>query len=169
MKAELTAEAQRTQRAIFSLAVERTAREKFHRLFNSKRNGVQYGHQSIEQQNNWGSHREVHRALGPGLLESAYEKCLCYELNQQELAFDRQRSLPVIYKGQKIDCGYKLDVVVENTIILELKSCEKIEPIHKAQLLTYLRLSGFKLGLLLNFNVPFLREGIVRIVNGLAE
>lgn len=112
---------------------------------------------------------EVHRALGPGLLESAYEKCLCYELNQRELAFDRQRSLPVIYKGQKIDCGYKLDVVVENTIILELKSCEKIEPIHKAQLLTYLRLSGFKLGLLLNFNVPFLREGIVRIANGLTE
>jgi len=112
---------------------------------------------------------EVHRALGPGLLESAYEKCLCHELNQRELAFGRQRSLPVIYKGQKIDCGYKLDVVVENTIILELKSCEEIEPIHKAQLLTYLKLSGFKLGLLLNFNVPLLHEGIVRIANGLAE
>ena len=112
---------------------------------------------------------EVHKALGPGLLESAYEKCLCYELNQRGLAFERQKSLPVICKGQKIDCGYKLDVVVENTIILELKSCEEIEPIHKAQLLTYLRLSNFKLGLLLNFNMPFLREGIVRIANGLAE
>lgn len=112
---------------------------------------------------------EVHKVLGPGLLESAYEKCLCYELNQRRLAFGSQRPLPVIYKGQKLDCGYKIDVVVEETIILELKSCDQIEPIHKAQLLTYLKLSGLQLGLLLNFNVPVMREGIARIVHGLKE
>jgi len=168
VKAELTAEAQRTQRAIFSLAVERTAREKFRRFFNLKETEFSMDINELSSKI-IGAAIEVHRALGPGLLESAYEKCLCYELNQRGLTFERQRSLPVIYKGQKIDCGYKLDVVVENTIILELKSCEEIEPIHKAQLLTYLKLSGFKLGLLLNFNVPFLREGIVRIANGLAE
>lgn len=110
---------------------------------------------------------EVHKVLGPGLLESAYEKCLCYEIGQLGLHFDRQRSLPVIYKEQQLDCGYKLDVVVQNTVILELKSCEQIKPIHKAQLLTYLRLTGLQLGLLLNFNVPVMRDGIIRIANGL--
>ena len=85
---------------------------------------------------------EVHKALGPGLLESAYEECLCYELSLQDLSFERQKPLPVKYKGEKLDCGYRLDIVVEEAIILELKSCEKIEPIHKAQLLTYLKLSG---------------------------
>jgi len=112
---------------------------------------------------------EVHKALGPGLLESTYEECLCYELDQRGLFFDRQKSLPIVYKGNKLDCGYRLDVVVENAIILELKACEQIEPIHKAQLLTYLKLSSLKLGLLLNFNTPIMREGIVRIVNGLGE
>ena len=116
-----------------------------------------------------GASIEVHKALGPGLLESAYERCLCHELNQRGLSFENQKPLPVTYKGQKLDCGYKLDVVVKNAIILELKSCEQIEPIHKAQLLTYLKLSGLKLGLLLNFNVPVMRDGIVRIVNGLRE
>jgi GxxExxY protein len=116
-----------------------------------------------------GASIEVHKALGPGLLESAYESCLCHELNQRGLSFENQKPLPVTYKGQKLDCGYKLDVVVENAIILELKSCEQIEPIHKAQLLTYLKLSHRKLGLLLNFNVPLMRDGIVRIVNGLRE
>jgi len=110
---------------------------------------------------------EVHTILGPGLLESAYEKCLCYELGQRGLRFDRQRSLPIMYKEHQLDCGYRLDVVVQNTVILELKSCDQIEPIHKAQLLTYLRLSGLKLGLLLNFNVPVMRDGITRIANGL--
>ena len=110
---------------------------------------------------------EVHKALGPGLLESAYEECLCYEFGLRDFSFERQRPLPVVYKGIKLDCGYRLDVVVEKTIILELKSCEKIEPIHKAQLLTYLKLSGLKLGLLLNFNVALMRDGIVRIVNEL--
>lgn len=110
---------------------------------------------------------DVHKILGPGLLESAYEKCLCYELDQRDLRFDRQRPLPIRYKEQQLDCGYKLDIVVQNTIILELKSCDQIQPIHKAQLLTYLRLSGLKLGLLLNFNVPVMRDGITRIANGL--
>ena len=112
---------------------------------------------------------EVHKALGPGLLESAYEKCICHELSIGGLSLERQKPLAVRYKGINLDCGYRLDVVVEDAIILELKSCEKIEPIHKAQLLTYLKLSGFKLGLLLNFNVTLMREGIVRIVNELKE
>ncbi len=112
---------------------------------------------------------EVHKALGPGLLESAYEKCLCHELKLRGLSFDSQKPLPLLFKGEEIDCGYRLDVVVDNAIILELKSCEKIEPIHKAQLLTYLKLSGLTLGLVLNFNVPAMRDGIVRIVNNLEE
>jgi GxxExxY protein len=112
---------------------------------------------------------EVHKALGPGLLESGYEECICHELSLGGLSLERQKPLAVQYKGIDLDCGYRLDVVVENAIILELKSCDKIEPIHKAQLLTYLRLSGLKLGLLLNFNVPLMRDGIVRIVNELEE
>jgi GxxExxY protein len=112
---------------------------------------------------------EVHKALGPGLLESAYEECICHQLGIGGLSLERQKPLAVRYKGINLDCGYRLDVVVEDAIILELKSCEKIEPIHKAQLLTYLKLSGFKLGLLLNFNVTLMREGIVRIVNELEE
>jgi len=112
---------------------------------------------------------EVHKALGPGLLESTYEECLCHELNIQNLSFERQKPLAVSYKNIKLDCGYKLDIVVEKAIILELKSCEKIEPVHKAQLLTYLKLSGLNLGLLLNFNMPVMRNGIVRIVNELRE
>jgi GxxExxY protein len=112
---------------------------------------------------------EVHKALGPGLLESTYEECISHELSIGGLSLEKQKPLPVQYKGINLDCSYRLDVVVENAIILELKSCEKIEPIHKAQLLTYLKLSGFKLGLLLNFNVILMREGIVRIVNELEE
>ena len=112
---------------------------------------------------------EVHKTLGPGLLESAYEQCLCHELNLLGLSFESQKPLPVEYKGKRLDCGYRLDVVVENAIILELKSCERIEPIHKAQLLTYLKLSGLHLGLILNFNVPLMRDGILRIVNELDE
>jgi GxxExxY protein len=112
---------------------------------------------------------EVHKALGPGLLESAYEECICHELSLGGLSLERQKPLAVQYKGIDLDCGYRWDVVVENAIILELKSCDKIEPIHKAQLLTYLRLSGLKLGLLLNFNVPLMRDGIVGIVNELEE
>ena len=112
---------------------------------------------------------EVHKVLGPGLLESAYEKCLCHELKLRGLSFDNQKPLPLVFKGEKLDCGYRLDIVVDNAIILELKSCEKIEPIHKAQLLTYLKISGLPLGLVLNFKVPVMRDGIVRIVNNLEE
>ena len=110
---------------------------------------------------------EVHRNLGPGLLESAYEECLCRELAICGIAFERQKSLAVSYKGVKLDCGYRLDIVVGGLIILELKAVDQIEPIHEAQLLTYLKLSNLKLGILINFNVPILRDGIKRIVNGL--
>jgi GxxExxY protein len=112
---------------------------------------------------------EVHKARGPGRLESAYEECLCYELVLRDFGFERQKSLPVKYKGTRLDCGYRLDIVVEDEIILELKSCDKVEPIHKAQLLTYLKLSGLHLGLILYFYVALMRDGIVRIVNELDE
>ena len=112
---------------------------------------------------------KVHRALGPGLLESAYEESLCYELSLRNITYERQKPLPITYKHKKLDCGYRLDVVVENVIIVELKSCDKIESIHKAQLLTYLKLSRLKLGLLLNFNTTLMRDGIVRIVNEFEE
>jgi GxxExxY protein len=108
---------------------------------------------------------EIHKTLGPGLLESAYEECLCHELRLAGLRFERQRSLPVAYKGVQLDCGYRLDVVVEDKLIVELKSVEALAPIHDAQLLTYLKLSGITVGLLINFNVPVLRRGIKRIVN----
>ena len=116
-----------------------------------------------------GSAIEVHKILGPGLLESAYEECLCHEFNVRGLLYERQKPLPILYKGKKLDCGYRLDVVVEDKIILELKACEKIEPIHKAQLLTYLKISGLNLGLLLNFNVPLMRYGVTRVVNEFNE
>ena len=111
----------------------------------------------------------VHKALGPGLLESVYEECLGHEFGIRGLTYERQKPLPVRYKGKKLDCGYRLDMVVENSIILELKSCEKVEPIHKAQVLTYLKLSDLRLGLILNFNTTLMRDGIVRVVNELKE
>jgi GxxExxY protein len=107
---------------------------------------------------------EVHRVLGPGLLESAYEECLCHELNLVGLAFERQVPLPVVYKGVRLDCGYRLDVVVEGRLVVELKTVERLMPVHDAQLLTYLRLSQIHTGLILNFNVPVLRDGIKRMV-----
>jgi GxxExxY protein len=107
---------------------------------------------------------EVHRHLGPGLLESAYEECLCHELHLRGLIFQRQVVLPVEYKGLKLDCGYKIDVLVEDEVILELKAVEKLLPIHQAQLLTYLKLAHKRVGLLVNFNVPLLTEGIIRRV-----
>jgi len=110
---------------------------------------------------------EVHRNLGPGLLESAYEECLCRELVIRSLTFERQKPLPLSYKGIKLDCGYRLDIVVEGLVILELKAVDRIEPIHEAQLLTYLKLAKLKLGILINFNVPVLKNGIKRIVNRL--
>jgi GxxExxY protein len=107
---------------------------------------------------------EVHRALGPGLLESAYQECLCYELKAKGMAFGRQVALPVVYKSVKLDCGYRMDLVVEDRLVVELKTVEKILPIHEAQLLTYLRLSGIRTGLLLNFNTAVLKNGIKRMV-----
>ena len=107
---------------------------------------------------------EVHRTLGPGLLESAYEECLCYELEHSNLAFRRQVPLPVLYKEVKLDCGYRMDVVVEDRVIVELKTAERLVAVHDAQLITYLRLSGYPVGLLMNFNVPVLRDGIKRFV-----
>lgn len=108
---------------------------------------------------------EVHRNLGPGLLESAYEKCLCYELASKRISFERQKNLPITYKDIHLDCGYRIDILVEKLVIIELKTVEHIESIHEAQLLTYLKLSDLWLGLLINFNVPVLKEGICRIVN----
>ena len=108
---------------------------------------------------------QVHRNLGPGLLESAYEACLAYELSRRGIAARRQVDLPVAYENVKIDCGYRLDFVVEEQVIVELKSVAKILPVHIAQLLTYLRLSGLSVGLLINFNVPVLKDGIERRVN----
>ena len=107
---------------------------------------------------------EVHRHLGPGLLESAYEECLCHELHLRGLEFKRQVELPVLYKGLKLDCGYKMDLMVQDTVILELKVVEKLHPIHQAQLLTYMRMTGKQVGLLINFNVPLLTQGLIRMV-----
>ena len=107
---------------------------------------------------------DVHRELGPGLLESAYEECFCHELYLRNLSFQRQLALPVLYKGIKLDCGYRLDVIVQERVLVELKSIEQILPIHQAQLLTYLRLSGTKIGLMINFNVAVLKNGILRRV-----
>ena len=107
---------------------------------------------------------EVHRELGPGLLESACEECLYHELHLRGLTFERQVPLPVLYKGLRLDCGYRLDVVVENAVVLELKSVERVLPVHEAQLLTYLKLTGKRVGFIINFNVPVLKDGIVRKV-----
>jgi GxxExxY protein len=107
---------------------------------------------------------DVHRHLGPGLLESAYEECLCFELNQAGIAYRRQVPLSIIYKDIRLDCGYRMDVVVDNDIIVEIKAVERILPIHEAQMLTYLRLSGLRVGLLMNFNSLILKDGLKRFV-----
>jgi GxxExxY protein len=107
---------------------------------------------------------EVHRELGPGLLESAYELCLCHELHLRGLAFEHQLDLPVKYKGISLDCGYRMDILVEGRVVIELKAVPKLVPVHSAQLLTYMRLSGVDTGLLLNFHEATLRDGLVRMV-----
>lgn len=107
---------------------------------------------------------EVHTVLGPGLLESAYEECLCHELVSCGLQIEKQKVLPIVYKDIKIDAGYRLDIVVNSRVIVELKSVEMLHPIHTAQLITYLKLSQIKHGLLINFNVKSLKEGIKRII-----
>ena len=108
---------------------------------------------------------EVHRDLGPGLLESAYETCLAFELVERCLKVEQQKPLPVVYREVKLDCGYRLDILVEEAVIVEVKAVDRLAPIHKAQLLSYLRLSGCKVGLLINFNVKVLKDGIRRVVN----
>ena len=107
---------------------------------------------------------EVHRALGPGLLESVYEECLCHELSLHGLAFERQASLALTYKGVKLQNACRADVVVEGKVVVELKAVEKLLPVHEAQLLTYLRLGDYRIGLLLNFNVPLLKDGLKRMI-----
>ena len=108
---------------------------------------------------------EVHRAFGPGLLESAYEVCLCLELTKAGVTFKRQVEMPVSYKGKRINCGYRADLIIEGTLLVELKSVDRLLPIHQAQLLTYLKLSGIRTGLLINFNSKVLKDGIKRLVN----
>ena len=112
---------------------------------------------------------EVHRALGPALLESAYEQCLAQEMSLRKMPFERQKPVPVQYKGTQLDCGYRLDFLVAGLVVVEVKAIDALLPIHQAQLLSYLKLGGWKLGLLINFHVPLLREGIKRVAFGLEE
>ena len=107
---------------------------------------------------------EVHRTLGPGLLESVYEECLCFELSAAGIKFERQVPLPIIYKSVRLQCGYRMDIVVDGRLVVEVKTVEKLLPVHDAQLLTYLKLGGLPTGLLLNFHAPVLRDGIKRLV-----
>ena len=109
-----------------------------------------------------GAAMDVHAALGPGLLESAYESCLAHELTLRGLPFDRQVELPIVYKNERVDCGFRLDLLVDDVVIVELKAIDKLLPIHEAQLMTYLKLSKKRVGLLINFNVQSLRDGIIR-------
>ena len=112
---------------------------------------------------------DVHRELGPGLLESTYEACLVFELAERGLRVERQKALPVTYKDVRIDCGYRIDLLVEGQVIVELKAVQALDPIHEAQLLSYLKLSDCHVGLLINFNVKLLKAGLRRLVNGLPE
>jgi GxxExxY protein len=107
---------------------------------------------------------EVHKTLGPGLLESAYEQCLCHELERHSLAFRRQVPVPVNYKGLQLDCCYRLDLIVESSLIVEIKAVDKLLPVHSAQLLTYLKLTGIGVGILLNFHTVVLRDGLRRMI-----
>ncbi len=116
-----------------------------------------------------GAAMEVHRSLGPGLLESSYEVCLCRELDLRGIPFERQRPLPVSYKGVQLEAGYRLDVLVAKQVVVELKAVESLLPIHEAQLLTYLKLGGWSVGLLINFNVEVLKDGVRRRVLNLRE
>jgi GxxExxY protein len=111
----------------------------------------------------------VHRELGPGLLESTYEACLCFELRDAGLEVDVQRGLPVVYQEVKLDCGYRIDLLVESKVVIEVKSVDALNDVHLAQILTYLKLSGCKLGFLINFNVKKIKDGIRRVVNHLED
>lgn len=108
---------------------------------------------------------EVHRALGPGLLEHAYKECLCYKLQQAGLTVEKEKAMPLVFEDVKLDCGYRIDLLVENKVVIELKSVDALNDIHLAQTLTYLKLGNYRLGILINFNVTLLKQGIKRIVN----
>lgn len=110
---------------------------------------------------------DVHNALGPGLLESAYQECLFYKINKEGLKVEKEKAMPLIYEDVKLDCGYRIDLLVENKLVIEIKSVVELNDVHLAQTLTYLKLGNFKLGLLINFNVTLLKYGIKRVVNGL--
>ena len=112
---------------------------------------------------------DVHKALGPGLLESAYEACLVFELAERGLKVERQKSLPVVYREVTLDVGYRLDLLIEHSVIIDVKAVERLEPVHSAQLLSYLKLTGLRVGLLINFNVTALKSGLKRIVNDFPE
>lgn len=112
---------------------------------------------------------EVHREMGPGLLESSYQICMRQELKLRGTAFEHEKDLPLFYKGVHLDCGYRLDLLVAGQVIVEIKSIKAFDAVHTAQMLTYLRLTGCKVGLLINFNVPILIEGVKRVVNGFNE
>lgn len=125
----------------------------------------------MEKENNFateviGLAIKVHKQLGPGLLESAYKECLFYELNKSELFVEKEKALPLVYEKVKLDCGYRIDIIVENKLIIEVKAVEELSDIHLAQTLTYLKLANCKLGLLINFNVLLLKNGIKRVING---
>ncbi len=109
---------------------------------------------------------EVHRSLGPGLLESAYEECLFHKITKSGLIAEKQKAMPLVFEGVRLDCGYRIDILVANSLVIEVKSCDAIHPLLLAQTLTYLRLGGYRLGLLINFNVELLRDGIKRVING---
>jgi GxxExxY protein len=116
-----------------------------------------------------GAALRVHSELGPGMLESAYEECTLFELTDKGLRVERQKPLPLIYRGHRLDCGYRVDMIVEDAIVIEVKAIERLEKVHSAQVLSYLRQLKLKLGLLINFNVKWLQDGIKRVVNGFPE
>jgi GxxExxY protein len=126
---------------------------------------LQAGHLNTITEQIIGTAMDVHRVIGPGLLESAYEACLAFELRLRGLVVEQQKPLPVVYKEVKIDCGYRLDMVVNNLVIVEIKAVERLTPVHEAQLLSYLRLLNYRVGLLLNLHCTMLKHGIRRIVN----
>lgn len=109
---------------------------------------------------------EVHRALGPGLLESAYKECLAFKLNQSGLNIEKEKPMPLVFEEVKLECGYRIDILVENKVVLEIKSVEALHDVHLAQTLTYMKLGNYKLGLLINFNEALLKNGIKRVING---
>lgn len=113
-----------------------------------------------------GAALEVHKALGPGLLESAYKECLAFKLNQLGLYVEKEKPMPLVFEGVHLECGYRIDILVERKFVIEIKSVEALNDVHLAQTLTYLKLGNYKLGLLINFNVALLKQGIKRIING---